>query len=104
MQQMQGNAEVAASLYQGALRLAPHEATAYANLALLERGGGARARLEMALRLRPGGGESGGWWAALGASHWAQGQLGHASHATRRALALRPSTNPDPDPDPDPDH
>ena len=48
-----------------------------------------RARLEMALRLRPTGGESGRWWAALGATHWAQGQLGHASHATRRALALR---------------
>ena len=43
----------------------------------------------MALRLRPTDGESGRWWAALGASHWAQGQLGHASHATRRALALR---------------
>jgi len=39
MQQMQGNAEVAASLYQGALRLAPHEASGYTNLALLERGG-----------------------------------------------------------------
>ena len=32
-------AQVAASLYQGALRLAPHEASGYTNLALLERGG-----------------------------------------------------------------
>ena len=93
---MQGNAEVASSLYESSLRLAPSEVRpvhtsnpgpwpsgaqppcqsrrsprvsaqpqAYANLALLERGAKGRARLETALRLRPEGAQSGGWWAAL---------------------------------------
>ena len=89
----QGNAEVAADLYDSALQLLPSAAHGYANLAMLERGSRGRARLERALALEPDGPDSGTWWAELGSIHWMHGQPKLARHAVRRALKLQPHSS-----------
>jgi len=94
MQQMQGNTDIARSLYGRALATDPTNAYVYANLALLERGSAstARAHLDQAIALSPGAPQCGEWWARLGAVHWQQRQPGHAQRALRHALRLQPDS------------
>ena len=90
MQHMQGNTDSAATLYTKATALVPHEAVAYGNLGMLERGASARKQLELAVRLAPTSPQSVGWLLELGRLYSAQAQPSHAKRALHRALKLAP--------------
>lgn len=92
MQQMQGNHEVALSLFEKVLGLRPDNALAYSNLALLQRGAAARASLDAAIGLHPAGPLAPDLWLRSGLMHLRLGQLGLAQHALRRSLELQPGS------------